>query len=339
MCQPAQAKGTAIGLVSVPMWHRGAVTVVREAVQSDRAWLSQVLVERWGSTLVVGRGRILDAAQLAALVAVDDPGGGESSRIGLLTYRIDSDGLEVVTLDALRRGKGVGTALMARAEQIALRAGATRLWLITTNDNVEALGFYGRSGLRIVGVHRGAVDRARALKPSIPIVAANGIELHDELELERKLVRVPDAEPAAVPVPCASVVVTDRDGRLLLVKRADDGTWCLPGGRLEPGESWSACAVRECLEETGIDVTITGLFGVYSEPHDQVHVYPDGNRIQVVCVAFSAEARGTEVTAVDPMEITAAEYFSAGELPAEIMRCDAPIVADALSGIEAPFVR
>jgi ADP-ribose pyrophosphatase YjhB (NUDIX family) len=177
------------------------------------------------------------------------------------------------------------------------------------------------------------------LKPSIPVVADNGIELHDELELELSLVPAHGDAPAARPVPCASAVVRDRDGRVLLVKRADDGTWCLPGGRLEPGESWSDCAVRECREETGLEVTITGLVGVYSEPHDQVHVYPDGDRIQVVAVAFSAEAGGTKVTSVDPLEIVAARYFGAGELPAEMMRCDAPIVADALSGNATPFVR
>jgi hypothetical protein len=56
--------------------------------------------------------------------------------------------------------------------------------LITTNDNLHAIKFYEKQGFRIIAVHRGAVDRARVLKPSIPLVAENGIELHDELELE-----------------------------------------------------------------------------------------------------------------------------------------------------------
>jgi hypothetical protein len=102
----------------------------------------------------------------------------------LLTYRVDREGLEVVTIDALRIRAGIGAALLSRATQIARDTGTTRVWLITTNDNLRAIRFYERRGFRIIAVHRGAVDRARMLKPSIPLVAENGIELHDELELE-----------------------------------------------------------------------------------------------------------------------------------------------------------
>ena len=187
------------------------------------------------------------------------------------------------------------------------------------------------------------------------VVAENGIELHDELELELELAPAAGVGPgppdevgpkpaaevrrAARPVPTASVVIRDRDGRLLLVKRADDGTWCLPGGRLEPGESWTECAVRECREETGLTVALLGLFGVYSEPRDQVHTYPDGDRIQCTAVVFSAEVLDVDPVPVDPDEITGSGYFAAGGLPAAVMRCDAPIVADAMSGGAPPFVR
>jgi ADP-ribose pyrophosphatase YjhB (NUDIX family)/GNAT superfamily N-acetyltransferase len=330
---------------SPEVWHRDLVLVIRPAVASDGEWRELTLAGRWGSTLIVSRERRHDAATLDALVAVDagdgvDTGGdGEIERIGLLTYRVDREGLEIVTIDSLRSGAGVGSALMAHAEQVARGAGTTRLWLITTNDNLEALRFYSRRGFRIVAVHRGAVDRARLLKASIPVVAENGVELHDELELELNLAPVPGAAPGARPVPSASVVIRDRDGRLLLVKRADDGTWCLPGGRLEPGESLTDCAVRECREETGLTVVVTGLFGVYSDPRDQVHTYPDGDRIQVTAVAFSAEVLGGEPAAVDPLEITASAYFAPSELPPQIMGCDAPIVADAVSRGVPPFVR
>ena len=82
---------------------------------------------------------------------------------------------------------GAGTALIQAVAQLARRQGCTRLWVITTNDNVDALRFYQRRGFCLVRVHRGAVDRSRAcLKPEIPPVGAYGIPLRDEIELERQ---------------------------------------------------------------------------------------------------------------------------------------------------------
>ena len=75
-------------------------------------------------------------------------------------------------------------------------SGARRLWLITTNDNVDALRFYQRRGFRLVRVHAGAVDRSRAaLKPGIPEAGDHGIPLRDELELE--MTTGPPPEPVA----------------------------------------------------------------------------------------------------------------------------------------------
>lgn len=89
--------------------------------------------------------------------------------------------------------------------------------------------------------------------------------------------------------PSSGVVVLDDKDRVLLVNRADDKTWCLPGGGVEVGETWSQAAVRECQEETGWLVRIVGLFGVFSDPATQAHVYPDGRAAQFLGVVFRAE--------------------------------------------------
>jgi GNAT superfamily N-acetyltransferase len=107
--------------------------------------------------------------------------------VGLVTYRIADGDCEVISLDSLREGFGVGSALLGAVEEAARAAGCRRLWLVTTNDNVAALGFYGRRGFRMTGIDRGAVDRARRLKPAIPEVAANGIPIRDEITLARPL--------------------------------------------------------------------------------------------------------------------------------------------------------
>ena len=106
----------------------------------------------------------------------------------MLTYAIREANCEVMTLHADRQRSGVGTALLVEANRIARAAGCTRMWLITTNDNVDALRFYQRRGFRLAAVHAGAVDDSRArLKPEIPETGLYGIAIRDELELELQL--------------------------------------------------------------------------------------------------------------------------------------------------------
>ncbi|MCZ7425082.1 GNAT family N-acetyltransferase [Micromonospora sp. WMMA1949] len=160
---------------------------VRQARDDDRDALTALHEREWGGPIVVVHDTRYDLRDLPALVAVDDSGGFA----GALGYRVDADGLEVVSLAASAPGNGAGTALLAAADEAARAAGADRIWLVTTNDNLGALRFYQRRGLRIVAVDAGAVDRARAVKPTIPQVGADGIPLHDELRLARHL-RVAD---------------------------------------------------------------------------------------------------------------------------------------------------
>ncbi|WP_433495313.1 GNAT family N-acetyltransferase [Micromonospora sp. CA-248089] len=160
---------------------------VRQARDDDRDALTALHEQEWGGPIVVVHDTRYDLRDLPALVAVDDSGGFA----GALAYRVDTDGLEVVSLAASAPGNGAGTALLAAADEAARAAGADRIWLVTTNDNLGALRFYQRRGLRIVAVDAGAVDRARAVKPTIPQVGADGIPLHDELRLARHL-RVAD---------------------------------------------------------------------------------------------------------------------------------------------------
>jgi ribosomal protein S18 acetylase RimI-like enzyme len=154
--------------------------LVRAAVDDDLPWSQELLTKSYGAVHVITGENGRDADRLPALVAEDDAG----ERVGLLTYAIAATGLEIVTIDAVRPHRGIGTALLDTARAVAADAGCTRLWLITTNDNLDALRFYQRRGLRIRAVHPGAVQRARHRKPQIPEVGGFGIALHDELELE-----------------------------------------------------------------------------------------------------------------------------------------------------------
>ncbi|MGH9295791.1 MAG: GNAT family N-acetyltransferase, partial [Acidimicrobiales bacterium] len=106
---------------------------------------------------------------------------------GLLCYSIGPQGLEVVTIHALSPGHGAGSALIEAAAELGRREGCSRMWLVTTNDNLGALGFYLRHGMRLVTVHHDAVASARVLKPAIPATGDDGVAVTDEIELERWL--------------------------------------------------------------------------------------------------------------------------------------------------------
>ena len=91
-----------------------------------------------------------------------------------------------------------------------------------------------------------------------------------------------------------SAAIRDEQGRVLLTKRADNGQWCLPGGAMEPGESAAEACEREVFEETGLRVRVTRLVGVYSHS-DQLVVYADGGKFQIVALHFEAEIIGGEL--------------------------------------------
>jgi ribosomal protein S18 acetylase RimI-like enzyme len=128
-------------------------------------------------------GELLEPATFPGLVAERD-----AERIGLLTYIVDGDQFEVLSLHSRVENAGAGSALLQAAAALAAGRGCRRLWLVTTNDNLHALGFYQRRGLRLCALHAGALELDRALKPELPEVNPdNRIPMRDLLELELPL--------------------------------------------------------------------------------------------------------------------------------------------------------
>ena len=107
--------------------------------------------------------------------------------VGLVTYELDGGACEIVTIDALREGEGIGTALLEAVVDAAREAGCKRVQLLTTNNNVRALAFYQKRGFRLVALKAGEIDEQRKLKPSIPEVDSAGLPIRDELHLELSL--------------------------------------------------------------------------------------------------------------------------------------------------------
>jgi len=108
-----------------------------------------------------------------------------------------------------------------------------------------------------------------------------------------------------------SAIIFDSQGKFLLTQRNDNHQWCLPGGAVESGESVAEGCEREVLEETGLSVRVKRLVGVYSHS-DQLVVYKDGNKSQIVAIHFEAEIIGGELGLSD--ETTDFGYFTVEEM-------------------------
>jgi ribosomal protein S18 acetylase RimI-like enzyme len=155
---------------------------VRPLSPTDRDWVRCYVAEHWGAEIVVAHGTIYYPAELPGFVADSD-----GNAAGLVTFHIAGEACEIVTLDSQIEGRGIGTALIEAVKAAAIAVGFRRLWLVTTNDNLHALGFYQKRGFRLVAVHPGRVDAARRLKPEIPLIGNDGIPIRDEIELETVL--------------------------------------------------------------------------------------------------------------------------------------------------------
>ncbi|MEA4826378.1 GNAT family N-acetyltransferase [Clostridium sp. JNZ J1-5] len=107
--------------------------------------------------------------------------------IGLITYTIKSNECEIMSLDSLKENQGIGTNLVNKIIEIASEKKCTKIKLITTNDNINAIRFYQKRGFDMVNIYRNALDTSRELKPSIPLLGDFNIPLKHEIEFEMDL--------------------------------------------------------------------------------------------------------------------------------------------------------
>ena len=152
---------------------------IKRVTESDKPWVLEV-VRHWGADFIVSRGRKIYPTEIDGFYAEDENG----EKVGLVTYEITSFQCEVVTLDAFRKFCGIGTALLKAAADDARARNCKRLWLITINDNLDAIRFYQKRGMTIAAIHINALEQSRKLKPSIAKIGMHGIPMRDEIEFE-----------------------------------------------------------------------------------------------------------------------------------------------------------
>ncbi|NTV36416.1 MAG: GNAT family N-acetyltransferase [Anaerolineaceae bacterium] len=155
---------------------------LRALTPEDQPWVSDFMKEHWGEDRIIVHNQEYIPSRLAGFAAFRD-----DHLAGLATYTINNNECELTSLNSLIHGQGTGKALLDAVRKTAISSGCWRLWLVTTNDNLHALGFYQKCGLRICAIYPGAVDEARKQKPAIPTVAENGLPIRDEIELEEIL--------------------------------------------------------------------------------------------------------------------------------------------------------
>jgi GNAT superfamily N-acetyltransferase len=155
---------------------------IRPIEQNDREWVRKFIIKNWGAEKVVAHRQIFYPHKLPGFVAIKG-----NRYLGLVTYRIGKNNLEIISMNAIIQGKGIGTALLRAVEKVGQKLKLKKIRLITTNDNVDALRFYQKRGFSIVAIHRNALEFSRKLKPEIPLIGNYGIPLRDEIELELKL--------------------------------------------------------------------------------------------------------------------------------------------------------
>ncbi|MFC8046531.1 NUDIX hydrolase [Nocardia sp. NPDC057353] len=147
--------------------------------------------------------------------------------------------------------------------------------------------------------------------------------------------RDPEAPaPNSVKV-AVSALVQDDEGRILLIRRTDNGKYSIPGGGLEAGETVAQAVVREVREETGIEVEVTQLVGVFSDP-DHVIAYDDGEVRQEFSICFRADpVGGTPQRSSESSEVV---WLSPGELSGlDIHESILLRIQKSLEGATAPY--
>ncbi|QZY86799.1 GNAT family N-acetyltransferase [Exiguobacterium acetylicum] len=157
--------------------------IIQAIEKETRSQVKAFFTKHWGSSQMVTSTGVHDCSLLDGFYAIND----DHEIIGLITYHITSQTCEIISLDSLEEGKGIGSRLMQVVEEKAIRQQCDLLTLVTTNDNEHAIRFYQHRGYTVSQVIPNAVDLARKIKPEIPLYNEKGVPIKDEIVLIKHL--------------------------------------------------------------------------------------------------------------------------------------------------------
>lgn len=154
--------------------------IIRKVEKNDKQLIIDYLIREWGSTLIVLReGEMFDLQNEEGFIVYDG-----DTVIGLITYRITGHICEILSINSNIKKHGLGTSLIEKVKECSQLNNCDLLRVITTNDNLSAIGFFQKRGFRLVKLYVNAMDYVRKVKPDVPLVGENNIPLNDELEFE-----------------------------------------------------------------------------------------------------------------------------------------------------------
>ena len=146
---------------------------------SDRTLVDEFIRQQWYTTTMIIRGKEIDMTQKEGFYVKE-----QEDIIGLITYFVSDDVLEVISLNSLRENQGIGTKLVDAVIREAKDRKLKKILVVTTNDNINAIKFYQKRGFDMACLYHNALDISRKIKPEIPLIGDHSIPLRHEIEFE-----------------------------------------------------------------------------------------------------------------------------------------------------------
>lgn len=155
---------------------------IEKITDKNRKQVNDFIIQHWYTTKMVICGKIIDLSEAEGFVFID-----ETKIIGLITYIIYGEVLEILSLNSIYENQGIGTVLLNKVIGEAENHSCRRIVLITTNDNINALRFYQKRGFEMIQLFYNSVEKSRKLKPEIPLIGDNNIPLKSEIQMELQM--------------------------------------------------------------------------------------------------------------------------------------------------------
>lgn len=152
--------------------------------KQNRQQINNFISKHWFSTDMIIRGVRIDMTSVDGIIAMNG-----DDIVGLLTYVVSDEICEITSLDSIKEGNGIGTALVNEIIGIAKEKDCNKILVVTTNDNLNAIRFYQKRGFDMTKLYHNALDISRRMKPEIPFIGDNGIPLRHEIEFEMDLTK------------------------------------------------------------------------------------------------------------------------------------------------------